>query len=96
MKCDGQVSLDVGSKECCRRNFSKRKPVGICGSKLYRIDIIRTFDLKYDENMKLFEDACFVFSYLNYCTSIKFINKNVYYYNQLMNISASRKKLSGI
>ena len=71
--------------------FRKESPLVFVAAKLYRIDIIRTFDLKYDENMKLFEDACFVFSYLNFCTSIKFINKNVYYYNQLMNISASRK-----
>ena len=71
--------------------FRKDSPLVYLAAKLYRMDIIRKFSLKYDESMKIFEDACFVFSYLNYCNSIRFISENVYFYNQLMAVSASRK-----
>lgn len=71
--------------------FDRESPLVYVGSKLYKMDIVRNSNIRYDENMKLFEDACFVFDYLKRCKKINFIDEKVYFYNQIMEASASRK-----
>lgn len=91
METDDDLILMNDYKTVAKEVFRKESPLVFIAAKLYKLSIIRKYGLTYDEEMKLFEDACFVFRYLRYCESIKFIDKNVYYYNQIMTISASRK-----
>lgn len=57
-----------------------------CHNKLYRADIIRKYDLHFDEKMNFAEDTKFVLEYLaaasrEHFTRIAFINEPLYIYN---------------
>ena len=59
-------------------------------NKLYKAEIIKTNNLLFNENLKIGEDFCFNINYINFCNSISFVWKPLYYYyigeNYLSNI----------
>ena len=60
-------------------------------AKLYKRRIIEDFNISFDEGIKYGEDAMFVYTYLGKCKAVSSINNNVYYYNNLNLVTASRK-----
>lgn len=91
MKVFDNLVLMDDLKNVAEEVFIKESPLVFLAAKLYKTEIIKNFKLTYDHNMQLFEDACFVFLYLQHCNSVRFIGRTVYYYNQMMEASASRK-----
>ncbi|MBU3101554.1 MULTISPECIES: glycosyltransferase family 2 protein [Clostridium] len=51
-------------------------------NKLYKRTIINKYDIKFDEDYSICEDAMFVFDYLLKCEKISGITENFYYYVQ--------------
>ncbi|MBO4805934.1 MAG: glycosyltransferase family 2 protein [Paludibacteraceae bacterium] len=49
-------------------------------SKLFRLDIIEKYHLRFDCKLRLGEDTTFVYYYLSYCASVKFISNDFYFY----------------
>lgn len=48
--------------------------------KLFRSDLIRNKDIKFNENIRVGEDSIFVYQYLVYCNSVQIIDKCEYNY----------------
>lgn len=48
--------------------------------KLYKLELIRKFDLKFEESIRLSEDWIFNMSYLKYCKSVHIISESRYFY----------------
>lgn len=48
-------------------------------AKLFDLDIIRQNDLRFPEGVKLGEDTCFFFNYLNHCSSVLCISEAYYH-----------------
>lgn len=50
-------------------------------SGIYRADIIRSHNLRFVDNKKIFsEDICFFLYYLVYCANVKMLNRKLYHY----------------
>lgn len=52
-------------------------------TKIFKLDIIKKYNLKFDEKLKVAEDSNFTFSYLLNSDSIKLFNKTIYSYSTL-------------
>lgn len=52
-----------------------------CWNKLYKKSIIQKFDIKFPVGIKYAEDMVFVYEYLKYSESFRFIDKKLYFYN---------------
>lgn len=63
---------------------------GICG-KLFKLDIIKNNNIKFDEKIKYAEDSLFLLKYFSYCTVIYMVYQKGYYYNRLVGESAITK-----
>lgn len=62
------------------KNLIGYRMIGYTWMKAYKLEIIRRYNLTFDENIVLKEDEVFLLKYLCYCTSVKAINKQGYYY----------------
>lgn len=51
-------------------------------AKLFKTDIIRNNQLRFDEDIKSAEDTCFIFDYLNHCKKISHVYQCAYYCNR--------------
>lgn len=60
-------------------------------AKMYRKDIIKDHNVRYDETLKCSEDALFVRQYLYFCNSIVLVPQIVYEYNTENDNSLSKK-----
>ena len=63
---------------------------GVTG-KLFQAEIIKTNDIKFDENIKLAEDGLFLFQYLMHCNAICMTRIKGYCYNRLLEATAITK-----
>ena len=73
----------------------KRYRLGYCvWNKLYRADIIRRNQIKFEDNARVFsEDICFNIYYILYCKRIRVIPEYLYYYlNRETSIMGQSKK----
>lgn len=52
----------------------------ICWAKLFKKNILRAYNILFPEDMFFCEDSTFVFNYLQYCESVRYINYCGYYY----------------
>lgn len=52
-----------------------------CWGKLYDLKIIKKNEIKFDENLQIFEDTVFNFSYFKYVNTALYIEKAVYNYS---------------
>ncbi len=89
------VELKTGSisKSSLYNEIIKEK--SICGypwNKLYRLDIIKKFNIKFDEDIKIMEDLIFNLKYLEVISNIKYVDDAIYYYVQREN-SALKKSV---
>ncbi|MEE3452896.1 glycosyltransferase family 2 protein [Dialister sp.] len=73
-------SIDVRDFFSKPSQYLKLQYVNFCWNKLYRASIIKEYNLSFDENISLGEDALFVCDYLRHCSRIRTINKNLYHY----------------
>lgn len=60
-------------------------------AKIYDANIIKKYNIKYDERLKCSEDALFIRQYLSYCSRIVLIPQIVYLYNTKNDSSLSKK-----
>lgn len=59
--------------------------------KIFKADIIRKNNIRFNPDMKVSEDTAFILQYLMYCTTVRSINKVVYYYNNLRDNGSASK-----
>ena len=52
-----------------------------CWNKLYKMSIIAENNIRFTPGVRYAEDMVFVFEYLRYCKTFRFIEKPLYYYN---------------
>ena len=67
--------------------FNFETPLGYVAAKLFKTEIILHNQIYFDETMKCYEDACFVYSYLKHTKNICACEQPVYYYKQIKFIS---------
>lgn len=72
-------ALDVN--ECLTRLYEK-KALGYCWGKLYKTQKIKTYNIRFDENIRFREDELFVLKYLSHTSHITCIDRNMYIYNR--------------
>ena len=72
-------TLDVN--ECLTRLYEK-KVLGYCWGKLYTLQKIKKYNVRFDENIRFREDELFVLKYLSHTSHITCINKKKYIYNR--------------
>ncbi len=60
--------------------YNKLQYTNFCVNKIYKTSIIKNNNIRFEESIKLGEDALFVADYLNYCLTVKTINKDLYHY----------------
>ena len=70
--------------------FNFETPLGYVAAKLFKTEIIVRNQIRFDETMNCYEDACFVYSYLKYTNIICACEQPVYYYNRLIINTATR------
>jgi glycosyltransferase involved in cell wall biosynthesis len=63
---------------------------GVLWDKIYRIKIIREFNIQFTESISISEDLLFNLDYLKYANNIFIINKPLYNYNRNNTIGLSR------
>jgi glycosyltransferase involved in cell wall biosynthesis len=69
--------------------------ISYCWARLYKMSIINQYNIKYNNDMRLFEDYIFNLEYLSHCNKVVFVNE--YLYNYVMHdsyISASMTMLN--
>lgn len=76
----------------------KSNILGYCWNKLYRLDIINSYSIRFDERINLKEDELFLFQYAQYCKLTLCIDRVGYYYNvpdweSKYKISSAQKEL---
>lgn len=60
-------------------------------AKIFSADIIKRYNIKYDEELKCSEDALFIRTYLSHCKRMAFVSKPVYEYTAFNASSLSKK-----
>ena len=73
----GTIGLDIWE-------YISKDNTGLFGyvpNKLYKSDIIKNHDIRFDENKKIQEDLDFALSAYSYCNSFYLINESYYLYN---------------
>lgn len=60
--------------------YNQIQYVNFCVNKIYKAEIIQNENIRFDDSVKLGEDALFVADYLLHCQRIKTIGKNLYHY----------------
>ncbi len=71
--------LDVSEKKIYLENY----PLSDCGypfSKLFKKDILDKYNIRFIEDIHMFEDVIFLFLYIKYCSKIKLNDKALYNY----------------
>ena len=61
-------------------------------NKLFKSEIIKTFNIRFLENLSYAEDSLFNYEYAKYVRKYKYINRAMYYYCHIRNNSLSKKK----
>lgn len=74
MKMDRRVFFSLPAEYCWLQytNFSVNK--------LYRAEIIRSHHIRFQENVRLGEDALFLADYFQYCKSFSLLDERLYHY----------------
>ena len=60
-------------------------------AKLFKTDIVKDNNIRYDISLKCCEDALFIRKYLKYCKNLNLISKKVYCYNSQNENSLSKR-----
>lgn len=63
-------------------------PLGSPWAKLFKADILRTYNIRFKTGQKLFEDACFVFQYLQHCDNVFVSDQAIYFYDTSGSVSS--------
>lgn len=78
-------------------------PFGFCGfawNKLYNVELIQKYDLKFDLELGMAQDLFFAFEYLLKCERVAYSSTPTYHYFQheggITNANLSQRKLSGL
>ena len=85
----------IGQHKCSKEEvlnqaFNPETPwVGFACGKLYRLEVIRKHNIKYDEEIKLCEDSLFNYNFFNHCKFCN-INNNPLYFYRIRQSSATR------
>ena len=75
---DVVIDKEVSSQDAIRKNKLFHCGYPVC--KLFKMEIIRTYALHFDEQLHLHEDHLFVFDYLIRCQAIRLLSVAHYYY----------------
>lgn len=60
------------------------------GGKIFKLEIIKKYDIKFDSNIHTFEDGFFIMEFVNKSQNILFYNNNIYYYREVKNSKTHR------
>lgn len=74
------------------RKFIKFPHISTCSAKLFRKRLLSDFNIQYDLNMYLYEDAFFNVQVINSANKIIIIDKAIYYYRDNQNSSSNSFK----
>lgn len=67
---------------------------GVCWNKMYRLSLLRKYDLRFEVGMEWSEDMLFNMAYLKCCKKIAYIDEVVYFYNRVSkNAGGAKKKI---
>lgn len=75
---------DIGE---CLSNLIANYPIGVPWGKMFRMDILKKYNIKFDEKLFVGEDHVFVQQYLMYCQTLQFIPYVGYNYCYVSNTS---------
>ena len=78
---DFQLNEVVDINEFYSLIFDKNLYRGYLWNKLYKSEIIKNNNMKFDDNIHICEDLLFNCKYAYYCNKVIFVNKKLYYYN---------------
>lgn len=78
------------------RDLKYEFAMNVIWNKVYKRQIITKFNIAFDENIKLGEDAIFNYEYMKKCSNIIYINEYLYNYSVENKQSLCRKKHSTI
>lgn len=87
---DSEV-YQINHKKWAETIFNYKGSLGYIASKLLINRIIQENKLRFNENIKYSEDACFVYRYMYYCDLIRTTSILVYNYNRKNEIAATSK-----
>lgn len=73
--------LDVGNHPAYLDTQLCKSYFRIISSKLFKKSIVYKNNLQFNSKLRLAEDSCFIFQYLQYVKSIRFIPYSIYFYN---------------
>ena len=74
--------------------FKKNSFGGYVWNKLFRMDIIRKYNLAFDEECKSFSDILFCVQYMSKCKSIHYTGTPLYHYDVTSGVFADNTKLN--
>ncbi len=86
--------IDFLNKKLLNKNYKSDKYLGnlrTVWSKLYKSDIIKKNNVRFLEDIVLFEDGFFNLKYFSFIKNVKFINESVYKYRVNNNTSVLHK-----
>lgn len=78
MCCNHQGLMDYEEAMC--RLFYDNSFAGYPWNKLYRMDLIRKYQLAYDLELRMTQDLVFVTGYMLHCKKIAYVNQPLYCY----------------
>ena len=67
------------------------KSMAYMAAKLFYTELIRANGIRFQKDMKVSEDSCFVLEYMKHINKIAQTNDVVYYYNRLLDSSVSQR-----
>ena len=77
--CEQFLLRDEAAEQCVKI----QNTIGVFPwNKLFHMDIIRTYDLKYDVNRPAAQDIVFLYQYLAHCEIVSYTSKSLYFYNK--------------
>lgn len=97
-KCDIDVEFPMQQKEFREKYFWELYENAILfnvGTKLYKNDIIKKNNIRFQENMSVYEDICFFLDYLSHTKNLSFCKESFYHYFQGNSKSITHNYRSG-
>ena len=93
-KCEGEKTIYTDHHDMYMALFH---PYGFCGfawNKLYHMDIIREYNLRFNESLGMAQDLEFAFRYLGHCKKVIFDPIPLYHYNRINGVTALSSPLT--
>lgn len=81
------ISINFSNKKYSDLNYKNNRCIG---GKIFKMDIIKKYNIEFSEKLVSFEDGLFILNYLKYTENISFWDYSFYHY-RIVSTSASHK-----